>query len=279
VTSGPNSVTVDHVNAGTGLQSLTVVGVPTNAVVNIPAFTPGTFDPVTVTFTVIDPTQPVAFTLRAASTYHSIFIRVQCIEQQPPNTFSGRATALNATIAVLGNATLVDTGPLPPQGGLIIAPPLLSASVLGGALTTGLLNAETQGAGDQSRSLSSVENFILNVGGNTITGVLVQTISQCTCTAGGPICEGGVMIANLRINGVFIPISGVNQTINLPGGGFVVINETTRSGSGNFRDITVNGVRIFIPPVIPGTPAVANVILASAYSDINCGTTPAGQPQ
>ncbi len=31
VSSGPGSVTVDHVNAGTGLQSLTLVGVPTNA--------------------------------------------------------------------------------------------------------------------------------------------------------------------------------------------------------------------------------------------------------
>ncbi|MCA1603073.1 MAG: hypothetical protein LC776_16035, partial [Acidobacteria bacterium] len=144
---------------------------------------------------------PVDFTLRAASTYHSIFIRVRCIEQGVPNTFSGRATALNATIAVLGNATLVDTGPLPPQGNSITATPLLSANVLGGALVTGLLNAETQGAGDQSRSLSSVENFILNVGGQTLTGVIVQTISQCTCTAGGPICEGDVEIGTLRING------------------------------------------------------------------------------
>ncbi len=41
VSSGPGSVTVDHVNAGTGLQSLTVVGVPVNAVVNIPAFPAG----------------------------------------------------------------------------------------------------------------------------------------------------------------------------------------------------------------------------------------------
>ena len=143
---------------------------------------------------------------------------------------------------------------------------------MGGALVTGLLSATTQGAGDQSRSQATVENFVLNVGGQTITGVLVATSSQCTCTAGGPICEGGVLIATLRINGVFIPISGVNQTIPLPGGGFVVINEQTPSGSGNFRAITVNGVRV----VIPG---LSDVILASASSDINCGTSPAGQPQ
>ncbi len=181
------------------------------------------------------------------------------------NTFSGRATAFNATIAGI-NATLVDTGPLPAAGGFITGS-LLSANVLGGALVTGLLSATTQGAEDQSRSQATVENFVLNVGGNTITGVLVATSSQCACTAGGPICEGGVMIAVLRINGVLIAISGVNQTIPLPGGGFVVINEQTPSGSGNFRAITVNGVRV----VIPG---VSDVILASASSDITCGTTP-----
>jgi hypothetical protein len=79
--SGSGSVTVDHVNAGTGLQSFTVVGTPTNAVMIIPAFTPGTFDPVTATFTRPNPSQPVDFTLRAASTYHAIFIRVRCAQQ------------------------------------------------------------------------------------------------------------------------------------------------------------------------------------------------------
>jgi hypothetical protein len=82
--SGPGSVTVDHVNAGTGLQSLTVVGTPVNAVVNIPAFTPGTTAPVVVTFSVINPTQPVDFTLRAASTFHAVFIRARCGTPPPP---------------------------------------------------------------------------------------------------------------------------------------------------------------------------------------------------
>ena len=44
VTSGPGLVRVDHIDAGTGLQSLTVVGLPINAVVNIPAFMPGTLN-------------------------------------------------------------------------------------------------------------------------------------------------------------------------------------------------------------------------------------------
>ena len=78
VSSGPGSVTVDHVNAGSGLQSLTVVGVPVNAVVMIPAFTPGTTAPVVVTFFVPNPALPVDFTLRAASTFHAANIRARC---------------------------------------------------------------------------------------------------------------------------------------------------------------------------------------------------------
>jgi len=78
VSSGPGMVAIDHVNAGTGLQQLTVVGVPINATVNIPAFAPGTFNPVVVTFTAINPALPVDFTLRAASTFHAANIRVRC---------------------------------------------------------------------------------------------------------------------------------------------------------------------------------------------------------
>ena len=78
VASGPGSVTIDHVNAGTGLQSLTMVGVPINAVLNIPVFAPGTTDPVAVTFTTPDPTQLVDFTIRAASTFHAVNIRARC---------------------------------------------------------------------------------------------------------------------------------------------------------------------------------------------------------
>ncbi len=78
VNTGAGTVTIDHVNAGTGTQSIMVVGAPTNAIVNIPPFVPGTFNPVVVSFSVINPALPTDFTLRAASQFHSIFIRVRC---------------------------------------------------------------------------------------------------------------------------------------------------------------------------------------------------------
>ena len=263
VTGGAGSVTVDHVNAGTGLQSFTLVGTPSNAAVNIPAFTPGTFNPVVATYTVINPNQPVDFTLRAASSFHSIFIRVRC--SSALNTFSGRATAVNATLNGV-NAMLADTGELPPEGG-IITRSAVSANVFGGLLTSGQLTATTQGAGEQSRSQAVVENLSLTVGGNTITSDIVAESSQCTCTAGGPICEGSIL-ANLRINGETVAITGQpNQTVNLTGGGSVVINEQLFTGAGNTAGITANGLHVIIP-------GVANVIISSAHSDIVCATTP-----
>ena len=84
VSSGPGSVTVQHVMAGTGLRSLTVVGAPVNAVVNIPAFPLGTTMPVVVTFFVPNPALPVDFTLRVASTFHAANIRVRCGTPPPP---------------------------------------------------------------------------------------------------------------------------------------------------------------------------------------------------
>jgi hypothetical protein len=239
-----------------------VVGVPVNAVVNIPAFTPGTFAPVTATFTVIDPSQPVDFTLRAASTFHAIFIRVRCGGQQAVNTFSGEATAVNAT-GRGENVRLVETGPLPDPGGLIIAPPLASANVLGGALTTGPLNANTQGAGEQSRSQGITEGLNLMVNGNTITSSIVSESSQCTCTTGGPICEGG-FFGNLSINGVPIAITGQpNQRVNLPVRGFITINEQIITGGGVFQQIKAKGLRIFVP-------GDANADISSADSKIVC---------
>jgi hypothetical protein len=79
VSQGPGSITIDHVNAGTGTRSISVVS-STNAVINIPPFVLGTFNPVLVTFTAITPGQ-VDYTLRAASQFHSIFIRVRCAQQ------------------------------------------------------------------------------------------------------------------------------------------------------------------------------------------------------
>src|ERR1700730_9887491 len=102
VMSGPGTVTVQHVPGGTGLQSFTVLSA-TNAVVTIPAFPPGTHNPVTASFTVINPNCPVDFTLRAASTYHAIFIHAVCpchpttVVTEDPDRFPGGLASFTVT--------------------------------------------------------------------------------------------------------------------------------------------------------------------------------------
>lgn len=301
VSSGAGSVTADHVNAGTGLQSLTVLGTPVNAVVSVPAYAPGTYSPVTVTFTVTDPNQPVDFTLRAASTFHAANIRVRCGGSMPTPTptptpmgtptptptpmgtptptatptptpggltsFSGRATSINATINGVNNIGN-DTGNLPSRGGFITRS-LPSSSMFAGSLITGSLDATAQAAFDQSRSQAIVENLVLTLNGDLITADLIPSSSQCTCTAANtpPVCAGGVMIANLRSNGVVIPIidQAVNQRVNLSGSGYLIYNEQFRTASGNGASIAVNGVHIIVP-------GMADVIFSTAQSGIFCGS-------
>ncbi len=111
VSSGSGSVTIDHVNFGSGLQSFTVVS-SSNVVVNIPTFTPGTFDPATLTFTVMNLNLPVDFRLRAASSSSAIFVRVRCacvpplIVTDDPSMFPGGPDAFEAITAGTGTITV-----------------------------------------------------------------------------------------------------------------------------------------------------------------------------
>ncbi len=85
VTAGVNSVTVDAAANGIGLQGYTLVSA-TNANVSIPGFTSGTTGPVTATFTIPNPGQPVDFTLRASSRANALLIRAQCAGGPPAPT-------------------------------------------------------------------------------------------------------------------------------------------------------------------------------------------------
>lgn len=75
ISADRNSVTVDPLDSGSGLQSLSVISA-TNAEITIPVFTPNTFQPTTADFTIIDRSQPVEFTLRATDKYHGVLIKV-----------------------------------------------------------------------------------------------------------------------------------------------------------------------------------------------------------
>jgi hypothetical protein len=186
---------------------------------------------------------------------------------QPAVAFSGEATVVSATVLGI-KTTISDTGPLPPSGGALQTS-LLSIS-FPGLLTADVAHATTIGQGDGARSEASVADVRLTAGGNTIAASFLRSSAMAVCTTGGPAVSGSSEIADLVINGQPFAVSGQpNQTITLPVGE-VIINEQSRSVSGNTGSITVNALHVIVPSVglVPGV----DVVVSSAHADVTCGS-------
>src|SRR5712692_9916271 len=178
-----------------------------------------------------------------------------------PATFSGEATVLRAT--VLGNTVVLsDTGALPSSGGSLEAS-LLTVNVPGLA-TAEVAHATTIGQGNHSDSEASVANLTLTVANNTISADLLMASAEAKCSNGAASVTGSADIVGLVVNGQAISVSGQpNQTVSLPLGGQIIINEQSSSVSGNTGKITVNALHVIIP-------GVGEVVVSSAEADITC---------
>lgn len=173
-------------------------------------------------------------------------------------TFSGQATAVRVTDPLTGPVTLADTGPLPSSGGALDAS-LLSASVPG-VLSANVLHATTIGQGSSSSSEASLADLNLTLAGNTIAADFLMSRATATCSS----VSGGSDIAALMIDGQGVAVTGApNQTVGLPDGGSVVINEQS-SGAGT---ITVSALHVSVP-------GAADVVISSAHADIECQGPP-----
>ena len=174
-------------------------------------------------------------------------------------TYSGQATVVKAN--VLGQSvTLADTGPLPSSGGAQEAA-LLSASVPG-LLTANVLHASTVAGGDKSRSEASVADLDLTAGGHTITAGFLMSRAEARCSAGRASVSGSSDVAQLSVDNQSVAVTGApNQTVSLPSGGQVVINEQSSSPG----SITVNALHVTVP-------GIADVVISSSHADIHCGS-------
>lgn len=174
-------------------------------------------------------------------------------------TYSGQATVVKAN--VLGQSvTLADTGPLPESGGAQDAT-LLTASVPG-LVSANVLHATTVAGGGQSRSEASVADLDLTLGGNHVTADFLMSRAEARCSNGKASVSGSSDIAVLRVNDQSVAVTGApNQTISLPGGGQVVINEQSTSPGA----ITVNALHVTVP-------GVGDVVISSSHADIHCGS-------
>lgn len=195
------------------------------------------------------------------------FLIAQAVAPSPAsaasNTFSGRATVVDATVAGQ-HLVLADTGPLSSSGGALEVS-LLEANVPGLA-SAEVLHASTVAQGDSARSMATVADLSLTVAGNSIDAAFVRASARASCNGSKASVSGGSELVALTINGSSTTVSGeVDQTVSLPGGGSVVINEqrTGTSASGSGGEITVTALHVIVP-------GVADVVVARAHADIAC---------
>ena len=169
-------------------------------------------------------------------------------------TFSGRATVINGK--VLGvPITLVDTGEVNPAGGslnqtLLEYPVPALPDVTSGTLNARVLHATVVAQGNRSHAQATVAEFnLVKVAGNNISAEFLSAEAEAKCTVNGVSISGSAEVVDLVINGTPIVITGeVNQKVELPLGGAVIINEqTTDSGAtADKGGITVNALHIKI---------------------------------
>lgn len=206
-------------------------------------------------------------------------IQAQAPFQTTPTAFSGQATAVTGT--VLGQrVTVADTGSVSPDGGtlethLLCYPAGANCTVsvpdlTNGALGVDVLNATVVAQGNKSAARASVADLTLNAAGQTISASFLQAQAAAQCNNGQASVRANSEIAQLVINGQEITVAGdVNETVPLPAGGVVIVNEQVGSANAGKGGVTVSALHIKIPAVIPGTDT--DLLIAQAHADIECG--------
>ena len=188
-------------------------------------------------------------------------------------TFSGRATAVKGNVLGIPIGPLADTGDVNASGDslheTVLQYPIPNViDPLGGALSAEVLHAAVVAHGNKSSAEASVASFTLTAGGQSVSAEFLMARASATCNGSNASIAGSSEVVGLQATGLPpITVTGAtNQTIPLPLGGQIVINEQpVASVSGSNGEITVNALHISIP-------GVADVTVASAHADIACGS-------
>ena len=195
--------------------------------------------------------------------------------------FSGRATVVDGTVAGIP-ITLVDTGPVAPEGGALSATLLCYPGagctfdvpdLTGGMLELEVLHAAVVAQGSRSSAEASAAELSLDVAGHNISAAFLQARASASCSGSTAAVAGSSELASLTIDGQTVSIgTAANQRIDLAPVGFVIVNEQVGSATADRGDITVSALHIVIPGPVPGTDT--NVVVARAHADILCATPP-----
>lgn len=175
-------------------------------------------------------------------------------------------------------SSLLSVGPLFPVGlGCSIKPGTTTASAasmaLGSVATTGTLADSVTSTRSATlvtvRSTASVQN--VNLLGGLITATAVTAVANSRETATTATSTNGTTFVGLVVNGT--AISGTprpNTRIDLPGLGYVVLNQQTGPVNGtDTTSIAVNAIHVYVTlSNTLGLPIGAQIIIAHATSTI-----------
>jgi hypothetical protein len=140
---------------------------------------------------------------------------------------------------------------------------------------TGTINTTADGTVDidgTQRAVATAEASNVSLLGGLVTADTLKLVSTTTHDlAGFHTSTDGTQWVNLTVNGISIGTPGVNQKINLPGLGFVVINEQTMASTARSTTLTVNLLHVVITDPDPGMEFGTEITVASATSGIFLG--------
>jgi hypothetical protein len=180
-------------------------------------------------------------------------------------TFSGHAFALQVTPWRGAPAALVETGPVPSQGGqrqnsMRDTPPIAGVDAH-------LLFAVTLGTGSRNHSQASLSFLTMKAGSHVVTAIYVGSEATATAEFLHVATRGKSTVQGLMVDGQAVTVTGEpNQTITLPDG-YLVINEQTGSSNRRIGTLTVNALHLLVD-------GEGSVIAGSSTAEVVSGPTP-----
>lgn len=183
----------------------------------------------------------------------------------------GAATA--ASVTLLGVTNTAGQALLPDTGGMTSTD--VDALQLPGQVAADALTSLTTGSQDQKRSGAQSVTHLENVsilGGLIQAGTLIAVASSSLSSAGATSNAFGSSLTDLVVNGVPIGsgdlIPAPNTRINLPGTGYVILNEQTITGNG----VSASGIAVNLIHVVLQNPlthfTTGEIVVGAARSQV-----------
>jgi len=142
--------------------------------------------------------------------------------------------------AALGSCTANTGASAQKSAASASVPDTITSSTINSRVETG-----SSATGPFTRSTSTIESA--NVLTGMITATALKALSEVRYTAGsGFSFSNGSTVVSLTINGTARTVSAPNSTYELPGTGYVVVNEQKRTQKANFASQEVNLLHVHV---------------------------------